>query len=80
MRTNSYCWLTLIALNLICLGGGWFYSQTTAAPPEVRQPFANPVEQREAMIRLLQESNQLLREQNALLKSGKLQVEVVEKK
>ncbi len=39
-----------------------------------RPPFANAVEQRAETIRLLREIRDLLREQNALLKSGKLHV------
>ena len=70
-------WNLLVALNVLCLAAGWWYSQSEAAPP-ANQPFANPVQQREAMIRLLQESNKLLQEQNALLKSGKLKVEISE--
>ncbi len=77
METSRKRWQLLIAFNVLCLAAGWWYSHSDAAPPEVKQPFANPVQQRESMIRLLQESNQLLREQNSLLKSGKLKVQVV---
>ncbi|GAA4422556.1 hypothetical protein [Bremerella cremea] len=76
MNESRNRWQVLIAFNVLCLAVGWWYSQSDAAPPEPRQPFANPVQQREQMIRLLQESNQLLREQNELLKSGKLKVQV----
>ncbi|PQO34226.1 hypothetical protein DTL21_11880 [Bremerella cremea] len=77
METSRKSWQLLIAFNVLCLAAGWWYSHSDAAPPEVKQPFANPVQQRESMIRLLTESNQLLREQNAMLKSGKLKVQVV---
>jgi len=70
---------TLFLFNVLGFAGTWYYSQSVAAPPETKQPFANPVTQRQEMIRLLQESNQLLREQNALLKSGKLRVEIKQK-
>lgn len=73
---NNNRWHMLIALNLTFLAGTWWYSQIDAAPPEANRSFANPIQQRESMIKLLQESNQLLREQNELLKSGKLQVQV----
>lgn len=80
MPAPHFRWLTLVALNFVCLAGTWWYSQSIAAPPETRQPFANPVQQRQAMIQLLEDSNRLLREQNALLKSGKLKVEIAETK
>lgn len=80
MQTSRKSWQLLIVFNVLCLAAGWWYSHSDAAPPEVKQPFANPVQQRESMIRLLQESNQLLREQNALLKSGQLQVQIVAEK
>ena len=80
MHVSHFRWLTLVALNVVLLTGTWWYSQSTAAPPETKQPFANPVQQREAMIRLLEDSNRLLQEQNALLKSGKLKVEISEVK
>ncbi|PQO25985.1 hypothetical protein C5Y96_21275 [Blastopirellula marina] len=80
MNDTQKRWQLLIIANIVCLAGGWWYSQGHAAPPETKQPFANAVQQRESMIRLLQESNQLLREQNMLLKSGKLKVQVTESK
>ncbi len=49
---------------------------TAAQRQGVRPPFANAVEQRAETIRLLREIRDLLREQNALLKSGKVQVVV----
>lgn len=78
MKLTQNRWNLLVALNVLCLAAGWWYSQSDAAPPANNQPFANPVQQRESMIRLLQESNKLLQEQNSLLKSGKLKVEISE--
>ncbi|NQT38750.1 MAG: hypothetical protein HQ581_14745 [Planctomycetes bacterium] len=53
--------------------------RTSAAPPSVpKQPFANSVEQRFEMIKLLREINSELKEQNELLRSGKLKVTVVD--
>ena len=64
-------WTVLIALNVLfgcvlCLERG-----SQAAPAE---PFANSTAQRAEMIALLKEINGQLKEQNALLASGKLQV------
>jgi len=48
--------------------------QPTATADEQARTFANAVEQRQEMIRLLTEQTALLKEQVELLKSGKLQV------
>jgi len=79
MQSANSKWWALFILNGIGLVGFYAVSQGSAAPPATKQPFANSVEQRERMIRLLQESNDLLREQNTILKSKVLRVEVVEK-
>jgi len=62
-----------------------FQGSTVAAPPEQRFPFASAIDQRIEMINqlrqirlLLQEQNTLLRQQNALLDSGKLRVVVAQ--
>lgn len=50
-------------------------STSPAAPPrESNQPFANAVEQRAETVEQLREIAKLLREQNALLTSGKVRV------
>lgn len=54
---------------VLCLHGS-----TSAAPQGGQPPFANPVEQRADTNRLLEEIAGLLKEQNALLRSGKLTV------
>jgi hypothetical protein len=75
MFPKSWRWLALLAGNvvMVCMLG--LYQPPSAAPRE-DQPFANAVEQRLEMIRLLRETNALLKEQNELLRSGKLRVTV----
>ena len=51
-----------------------FYGTGIAAPPGPKEPFANPVTQRLEIIEQLKEMNRQLREQNALLRSGRLRV------
>jgi hypothetical protein len=72
MRKFSWV-LALLAGNaaVLCMLG--LYQPTPAAPKE-EQAFANAVEQRLEMIRLLRETNALLKEQNEILRSGKLRV------
>ena len=69
-------WTALLAFNVAmwCMLG--FYGSMTAAPQRGQPPFANAVEQRAEMVRQLQEINAALKEQNALLRSGKIQVVV----
>ena len=78
--TRRAGWILLIVANVLfcCVLG--FYETTDAAPPKVKakQPFANAVEQRMEMIKQLKEINDLLKEQNALLRSGDVQVVVIE--
>lgn len=63
-------WLMLLVVNM----AGWcvlsFQGSTGAAPQEVRAPFDNAVQQRNDMIRELQEIKALLREQNVLLRAN----------
>jgi len=73
-----YGFLVVSAISLGALGVLSLYQTTTAAPPEVRLPFANSVEQRFEMIRTLSEIRDLLKEQNVLLQSGKVRVMLVE--
>ena len=74
MRIQRLGWATIIAANLL----GWcvlsFLQSTSVAQQTGRQPFANSVEQRGEMIELLRELNTQLREQNELMRSGRLQV------
>jgi hypothetical protein len=69
-------WTMLTAANVLffCVLG--FYQSSSAQPREGNVPFPIPEEQRGEMINLLTEVKQLLKEQNALLRSGNLRVVV----
>jgi len=68
-------WALLLAANVLCYCVLSFYQTSDAASsPAAKPPFANAVEQRMEMIRLLTEIRDGLKEQNALLRSGKLTV------
>jgi hypothetical protein len=70
-------WVVLIAANVLCYCVLSFYQQSDAASSaEAKLPFANSVEQRIEMIRLLGEIRDQLKQQNALLRSGELKVVV----
>lgn len=69
--------LAALCVGALCCVPGVLQS-SWAAPKGPQLPFANSVEQRGDFIRELKEMNSLLREQNALLKSGRLRVVVVE--
>ena len=69
MKKTLFRGALLIVANVALLCMLSFYRTTDAAPPTVRQPFANPVAQREQMISELQEIKALLKEQNALLRT-----------
>jgi hypothetical protein len=56
------------AAVVMCMLG--FYSTTGAAPQGGQPPFANSVEQRDAMIRELRDIKELLKEQNSLLRES----------
>lgn len=62
----------------IALGCVLSLCQSTASAQRTggEPPFANSVEQRQDMVAQLRDIKELLKEQNALLKSGKLQVVV----
>jgi hypothetical protein len=47
-----------------------FHGRSGAAPQEVRAPFDNAVQQRNEMIRELQEIKALIKEQNTLLRAN----------
>ena len=61
--------LTLLAFHAVALCVLGFYS-TTAAAPQGQPPFVDAAEQRGEMIQQLKEIKELLREQNALLRSS----------
>jgi hypothetical protein len=76
---NRYTgWALLITANVLFLCVLSFYRTTDAAPPKAKQPFANSVEQRMEMIKQLREIRGLLKEQNALLRSGTVRVVLTE--
>jgi hypothetical protein len=64
----------LVLLNVLVGCVLCFYQPGQAAPKESAEPFANPTEQRAETVKLLKEISAQLKEQNALLASGKLQV------
>lgn len=75
--SNRMGWVLLVAANVLlyCVLGfcqNPVSGQRTGGDP----PFANAVEQRNETIAQLKEIKDLLKEQNALLKSGTLQVVV----
>jgi len=53
-----------------------FYQTSAAAPRQAPRQFANPVEQTFEVINQLKQLNALMKEQNQLLRSGKLRVVV----
>jgi hypothetical protein len=63
-------WAWLVAANAVALSVLGFYSTIGAAPPAGQPPFANPIDQRQEMIRELREIKELLKEQNSLLRGG----------
>jgi hypothetical protein len=63
-------WAVLVSANVAVLAVLGFYSTLGAAPQAGQPPYANPVEQRDEMVRELREIKELLREQNALLRGG----------
>jgi hypothetical protein len=73
-RTGSM--LFMIA-SVVCCCVLSFY-QTSAAQSGSRPTLANPVEERKELISNLEEIKNLLKEQNALLRSGQVKVIVTE--
>ena len=77
MTQTAFRWTLLIGANVLMWGVLSLYETTRAAgPSEPRLPFANSIEQRGEIVRELQVISDLLREQNTLLRSGKLKVVV----
>ena len=62
-------WMLLVAANVLMWSVLSFSSRSGAAQAGGEQPFANAVQQRNEMIRELQEIKLLLKEQNALLRA-----------
>ena len=70
----------LLAIIILCYCVLSFYQATSAQPPQAKEPFANSVEQRFEMVKLLTEIRDQLKEQNALLRSGEVKVMIVQPK
>ena len=70
--------LNSLVMPVVAVVATWgvlsFYQSSSAQQRGPAQPFANSVEQRAEMISHLKSVEQLLREQNDLLRSGKLKV------
>jgi hypothetical protein len=77
MRPFNPRWTILIVLNVLFGCVLCFNQQGYTQPKAAAEPFANATGQRAEMIALLKELNAQLKEQNALLASGKLQVVAV---
>jgi hypothetical protein len=69
--------MLLVIANVLCYCVLGFY-QTGAAQSGSRPTLANPVEERKEIISNLEEIKNLLKEQNALLRSGQVKVIVTE--
>jgi hypothetical protein len=63
-------WSVLLFANIIAWSVLSFQGRSGAAPQDVRAPFDNAVQQRNEMIRELQEITALLKEQNTLLRAN----------
>lgn len=61
-------WSILVAGNVALWCVLSFYQASNAAPGAGQLPFANSIEQRQQIVRELQEIKALLKEQNALLR------------
>lgn len=69
--------MLLVIVNVLCFGVLSFH-QTGAAQSGTPPTLANPVETRREMLSKLDEIATLLKEQNALLRSGDVKVSVTE--
>jgi hypothetical protein len=70
---------TVLLLNVLAFGMLGLYQRTVAGSPSgPPMPFANTTESRLEMIQQLKEIRDLLKEQNALLRSGEVKVIVTE--
>jgi type VI protein secretion system component VasK len=75
-RSFLTCIAVLAAVALVLCMLSFWQGTAAAQKPTVEMPFANPTEQRAETLSALREIRDLLKEQNALLRSGKLQVVV----
>ena len=74
LATNR--WMFPMATAAVITGVLSFYGSSIAQQRGPTQPFANSVQQRMDMVQHLKAIEDLLREQNDLLRSGKLKVVV----
>ena len=75
--TRKSGFMLLVIANVLCYCVLSFY-QTGAAQSGSRPTLANPVQERQEVISNLEEIKSLLKEQNALLRSGQVKVIVTE--
>lgn len=73
-------WMALVGLNAIAIAVLGWHQPSGAEPRESSPPFANAEEQRGEIINELKQLNALMKEQNSLLRSGKLRVIVADAK
>jgi len=76
MRKSSLAFLLIANVLIYCVLS--FYQMGAAQNSAPRPTIANPVQQREEMLSQLEDIKTLLKEQNALLKSGQVKVIVTE--
>ena len=81
-RISRFRWMALLVANAVALCMLGFYGSSSAqlAQPAPNLPFANQVEQTDEIIQQLKQLNLLMKEQNNLLRSGRLQVVVSDRK
>ena len=70
MKKSNTRWFVLVAANVVAWCMLSFYGSTGAAPTTAKQPFRNPVEQRQQIIRELQDIKALLKEQTAVIREA----------
>ncbi|HOM16711.1 MAG TPA: hypothetical protein PLQ00_05240 [Thermoguttaceae bacterium] len=76
--SKSHGWMVFLWIFVLICGVLSLYRTSGTAAPAPVEPFANAVAQRSEMIAHLKEIRDLLKEQNALLKSGELRVVLVQ--
>jgi hypothetical protein len=68
MKKSTTRWMVLVAMNVAAWYMLGFQGSTVAEPADAKQPFNNAVEQRQQMIRELQDIKALLKEQTAAIR------------
>ena len=77
-RRHAGTWMVVLVVLVLVWGVLSLYRSTDAAGQAPAEPFANAAAQRSEMIACLKEIRDLLKEQNALLKSGAVRVVLAE--